>query len=112
MPLELADLREKATLSDPAVFAMEAKKVENLAKKHKVKADALKTEAYTTEFKRCGNSYSKRLHSLVVGNNAVRMLSFEAPLKKKNRIHAIFTNKKLFPTPLSILQSAITITTS
>eukprot|EP00826_Nyctotherus_ovalis_P031984 TRINITY_DN2579_c0_g1_i6.p1 TRINITY_DN2579_c0_g1~~TRINITY_DN2579_c0_g1_i6.p1 ORF type:complete len:493 (+),score=117.99 TRINITY_DN2579_c0_g1_i6:45-1523(+) len=86
MPLELAELREKAALSDPAVFAAEAKKVENLARKHRVSAEALKTERYTTEFKRSGYSYSKRLQSLVVGNNAVRMLTFEAPVRKKSAL--------------------------
>jgi len=81
MPLELAELREKAVLSDPSMVASEAKRVETLAKKHKVSAEALKTGEYTTEFKRSGYSYSKRLHSLVVGNNAIRMMTFKPPVK-------------------------------
>jgi hypothetical protein len=56
----------------------ESKKLEELAKKHRIafKAVAVSARGYgsfTTVFKRSGWSYSKRLTSLVVHNNAIRL---------------------------------------
>jgi len=89
LPLEIAELKEKATLCDPTWVDTEAKKLEALAKKHKVAfkaTDARPNTAYTTEFKRSGLSYSKRLQSLVVSNNAVRSGAVEGVSIKKVKL--------------------------
>ena len=80
-------MREKAELSDPTWADSEVQNFESLAKKHKIKYQYVDTNKnYTTTFKRCGYSYSKRLQSLVVENNAVRSSSVGVERKKKKQL--------------------------
>lgn len=97
----LAELKEKAALSDPDVVDSNAKNLEKLAKKMKVSLKAVSNNksSFTTEFKRCGMSYSKRLHSLVVGNNAVRSVALDVEHKKKKR--RIIINPRVIHSPNS-----------
>ncbi len=87
MPLELAEAKERAALSAPGLLPTESKKLEELARKHRVASSTIEvrpTTAFTTVFKRCGYSYSKRLQSLVVSNNAVRSAAFDAVVTAKS----------------------------
>ncbi len=75
-------------MTDPLWVDTESKKLQELAKKHKMSfkaVDARPNTSYTTVFKRSGYSYSKRLHSLVVSNNAVRSAVLDGEDMHKKR---------------------------
>ena len=56
--------------------------MKEVAQKHKIAFKSNKDPNYTTVFKRSGKSYSKRLQTLVVRNNAVQTISIKADRSK------------------------------
>eukprot|EP00826_Nyctotherus_ovalis_P059276 TRINITY_DN8226_c0_g1_i2.p1 TRINITY_DN8226_c0_g1~~TRINITY_DN8226_c0_g1_i2.p1 ORF type:complete len:178 (-),score=24.10 TRINITY_DN8226_c0_g1_i2:486-1019(-) len=66
-------MKERSAVADPTLAANEEKRLLDVAEKHKIslKVKDILDNKYTTEFKRSGFSYSKRLQSLVVKNNAM-----------------------------------------
>jgi hypothetical protein len=62
-------------------------KLEEVAKKHKLAIDSadINGNAYTTVFARSGYSYSKRLQSLVVKNNAIRTMAVKSEANNNGR---------------------------
>ena len=88
MPLELAESREKSAIANPVWHESEMKRLEKMSDKYKISMETIGNviPRYTTIFKRSGLSYSKRLHSLVVANNAVRHKDFDAIKATQNQI--------------------------
>ena len=84
VPLQLIEVKERTALSD-------FESVETEGNNHKAKKTRRKHfhSNYTMVFKRSGYSYSKRLQSLVVKNNAMRDQCVEmCPKNKQKRIYA------------------------